>query len=345
MIAQRKWYETDPERHNIITAAIVNISRNFYDVPFPAKADRKSALSVVDFVRETAKEAGEYDFNDISEFTVSERKKFAEELRCNRSFAETDMPAGIITDKNGLFVSINDADHMEISAQVHGSDIYSAYDICSKFERLEGFQTRYAFNNEFGYLTSEATRTGTGLKVSLVINIPGIVLSGGMEDLVNVLSGMGIEVSEPFYEDEVLSPDFITITNRETLGISEQDILSLVAEAGEIVALKEAEARDSLLGSNSVKVRDVLWRSFGILKYARDVSQGEAHRLISRLCFGIDEGVINDVEGFNLMEVAVNVCFAATCVRTGKVFTKGEENQARADYLRNIFNNLESRRI
>src|SRR5207237_8643375 len=89
--------------------------------------------------------------------------------------------------EGGVWVMVNEEDHLLLLVMRSGFALEEAYAEVEAVDADLGRLLPFAFHPEFGYLTSCPTNAGTGLRASVLIHLPGLVLT---KEIGKVLQGL-----------------------------------------------------------------------------------------------------------------------------------------------------------
>ena len=186
-----------------------------------------------------------------------------------------------------------------------GFQAHEAWWAVRRVERELAADLDYAFSGTWGYLTACPTNTGTGLRASILIHLPGLVLTQEVEGAVKSVSQMGFTVRGLYGEGSDVAGNLFQVSNQITLGRSEGELLELLEKV--VVQLVECEenARETLLRDARPQIEDKIWRAFGILCHARLLTSQEFMNLSSAVRLGIGLGVVRDIDVRTLNEMMV----------------------------------------
>lgn len=154
-------------------------------------------------------------------------------------------------------------------------------------ERLD-----YAFSGQLGYLTACPTNLGTGMRASIMLHLPGLVIGGQMEKVIRACSHLNLAVRGIYGEGSEAIGSIFQISNQKTLGESEEEIIKKLTGVLDTVIEQEKNVRKQLLVMERMKVYDKISRSFGILCNAYSVASNEAMNLLSLMRLGIDLNIL-----------------------------------------------------
>jgi protein arginine kinase len=192
-----------------------------------------------------------------------------------------------------------------------------------------------AYDESLGYLTASPANVGTGLRAGVMLHLPGLFAAKQIDKLAENAASVGIVLQGLFNEKGEAGSNLFRIYNQFTIGFSEAEIINnLKATAGKLIA-QERKARRALYKDSADDVEDRVWRSFGILQYARIITRAEALRLLSDVRLGIDLSLIKNVraEVFNELLIATRNGFLQHCQGSSNLSPQ-ENDKLRAAIIR-----------
>ena len=184
-----------------------------------------------------------------------------------------------------------------------GLSLTQAFDIASRIDDYIEARLDLAFDETMGYLTAYPTNLGTGLRASVILHLPGLVYTRNIDNIVNISPQLGLAVHS--LEGVGEGAHLYKISNQLTLGYSEAEMLENLRTAVGEVAAHERRARKALSYFGRDGVEDGVWRAFGILSYARSLTEQEVFDLLSRVRYGMDRGIITEVSPACYAEIVV----------------------------------------
>jgi protein arginine kinase len=218
----------------------------------------------------------------------------------------------------GVGIMVNEEDHLRIQALHSGFHVADAFSVVERLDNELGARVPYAFHNEFGYLTACPTNVGTGLRASVLIHLPGLVLTKEITKVVG---------------------NFFQISNQTTLGRSEGELLDYLVRVIKHVIEREEESRRVLVRDAGYIIEDKLWRAFGTLRYARSLSFDEAMNYLSGVRLAVGLKLITGLSVYTLNKLLIFSQSAHLSHTEGRALTDGEANIARARYVRETLAN------
>jgi len=237
---------------------------------------------------------------------------------------------------DGLGVMVNEEDHLRLQALRSGFALQEAYAAIDKLDRDLGTRVPYSYHGEFGFLTACPTNVGTGLRGSVLIHLPGLVLTKEIAKVLNSLQQSGLTYRGLYGEGSEVVGNFFQISNQTTLGRSEEELLDQLLRVVGHVVEREAEARRVLLRDAGYIIEDKLWRAYGTLRYARSLTFDEAMNYLSGVRLAVGLKLISSLSVYTLNKLLIfsQAAHLAYAEGGGRALTESETNLARARYVR-----------
>lgn len=242
--------------------------------------------------------------------------------------------AAFLGEQAGLLV--NEEDHLRLQALRSGFAVAEAFGAVTRLDRELGAQLPYAYHREFGFLTACPTNTGTGLRASVLIHLPGLVLTKEIGKVLAGLQQMGLTYRGLYGEGSEVVGNFFQLSNQTTLGRSEEELQDLLVRVVRHVIEREEEARRVLVRDAGYIIEDKLWRAYGTLRYARSLTFDEAMNYLSGVRLAVGLKLITGLSVYTLNKLLIFAQTAHLSHGEGRVLTDGEANLARARYVRQV---------
>jgi len=229
---------------------------------------------------------------------------------------------------------VNEEDHLRLQALRSGFAVPQAYEAVERLDRELGAQLPYAFHREFGFLTACPTNAGTGLRASVLIHLPGLVLTKEIGKVLAGLQQMGLTYRGLYGEGSEVVGNFFQLSNQTTLGRSGEELQDLLVRVVRHVIEREEEARRVLVRDAGYIIEDKLWRAYGTLRYARSLTFDEAMNYLSGVRLAVGLKLITGLSVYTLNKLLIFAQSAHLAHLEGRTLTEGETNLARARYVR-----------
>ncbi|MBU5293682.1 protein arginine kinase [Anaerosalibacter bizertensis] len=302
-----KWLNEKGLEDDVVISSRVRIARNIEDVRFPQAARKEESEKVTKDILEAVKNSNKndnYKFFEIGRLSSLDKNVFIEKhLISPNLIQKPDMSSFLLRDDEKVTIMINEEDHLRLQILLPGLNLEEGWKLCSSIDDGLEEYLDYAFDEKFGYLTSCPTNTGTGLRASVMLHLPSLVLTGYANNIFQAVSQIGLTVRGLYGEGTKALGNIFQISNQTTLGETEEEIIQKLKNVVIQIINKEREIRENLLETRSVEIEDKVLRSLGILKYSRIISSEESMKLFSDVKMGIDMGIIKNIESKDIINL------------------------------------------
>ncbi len=333
-----EWLRGEGAESDIVVSTRVRLARNLAGLPFVGQASEDQRRDMARLLRAKIESAGIADdlmFLDLAELPQIDREFLVERHLISREHADGEGARGVAIGKGErISIMTNEEDHLRIQGIKSGFEMDQTWEMVNAVDDLLEAQMEYAFSPRFGYLTACPTNVGTGLRVSVMLHLPALAITQHIEKLFNAVAKMGLVVRGLFGEGTQAYGDLFQISNQVTLGRSEGDIMGSVASVIPRVVGYERQARQYLLQSRRAELEDRVWRSYGMLRYARTITSEETMHLLSQVRMGVNLELVNDVEMDTINRLFVSILPAHLQKRVGRELEEAERNLLRARIVR-----------
>lgn len=335
----KKWYDSGKSNNHILISSRVRLARNLCSYPFSIKLGADDARRMVDEVRTRFYQqfagAGEfYDYYDLSEMNLSGRKALEEQYIITPLLAEKKAPAGAIVSKDASeSIMLNEEDHIRIQTVAAGDEMGAVYTEASRLDDLLCERLEYAYNHKYGYITSCPTSIGTGLRAAYLMHLPFLEKEKMIKPLSDELNRLGFMLRGTYGEGEAFGSIY-QISNQKTLGMTEEEILSSLKNMMVQITDHERGARERCLRKHRPEIEDLIFRSYGILKYGRSFTANEAMAYLSNVRVGMDEAILTPAQPpTDIFGLMVGIQPATLASAAGKRMGTADRHSWRAEYI------------
>lgn len=332
------WYCEPGKENDVVLSTRIKLSRNFADIPFIAKATEKDLQNVVERIQKILPKLGYgLKLQRLKDMDLITKQSLLEKNLVNQEFISdnTDVEAICINDEENICIMLNELDHIEIQVFNSGLEIDNSFNLISEIDQKLRNQEKIAFDKKFGYLTSDLVNVGTGMKASILVHLPGLKKTGNIQKILDIVENFGMNIRNEYGEYSKKDSDVYQISNRQTLGISEKDTIANLKIITEKIVEQERIAR-KFLAENSKNLEDSIYRSLGILLYAKRMSLEESNKLISEVKLGVDLGILLELTDIKIKKMLLYTKTANLQKYLGRTLTKDEMQIERAKILQNI---------
>ncbi|PAW78440.1 MAG: protein arginine kinase [Verrucomicrobia bacterium Tous-C9LFEB] len=294
-----EWVRGEGGGNRIVITSRMRVARNLDKYPFPGwakKAEREKILGVIQPAVATLPEMGSAIINDsMDHFTPLEKQVLVEQHLISREHAAKNAGSGLVVNKpRTLSVMINEEDHLRIQAIKSGLQLKALWKMVDKIDTELESSLDFAFSPQIGYLTACPTNVGTGMRASVMMHLPALVLSEQITQIIKAVNRIGLAVRGLYGEGTEALGNLFQVSNQMTLGESEQQIVDKLNKViGQIIEHEE-NARQKLLQDKARTVANEVGRAYGVMLHGYSTSSKEALNLLSMLRLGVDLGMLPD---------------------------------------------------
>ena len=295
-----EWLKGCGPESDIVMSSRIRLARNLADYPFIRRCTDIDRANIESTVRErltNKAELKDLTFIDVADLQTLDRQFLVERQLISREHANSDGARAVAIDQQErLSLMVNEEDHLRIQVMKSGLDLVGAWDQINDLDDRIESQLTYAFHPKLGYLTACPTNVGTGMRVSVLVHLPALVITQQIEKVFRSLQKINLVVRGLYGEGTQAMGDFYQVSNQITLGKSENDLIDQVGDVIPVVIDYERKARDFLINEKQNDLFEQVSRAYGTLQNAQQISSEETMFLLSRVRMGINLGLIGDLE-------------------------------------------------
>ena len=192
---------------------------------------------------------------------------------------------------DGLGLMVNEEDHLRLQSLTPGFQLAEAWSLADRADDDLDQSLEYAFSDEIGYLTACPTNAGTGLRASVLIHLPALVLLEEIQRVLKSIMQVGLNVRGLYGEHSEIMGNLFQISNQTTLGRSERDSIESLERVTRQIIETEERARDRMLRDARTQLEDKVWRAYGTLRFCRSIQAKEVINLCSAVRLGVAMGL------------------------------------------------------
>ena len=291
------WYLQNGKDSDVVISSRVRLARNLDEIPFPTKFSKEQAEEVLEKMKEVTPSLGYglkfirlEDLDDITKVSLVEKHVISPEFAADKE----KKGAIIVNDEENICMMINEEDHIRMQVFCSGLDLENLKNLAIEIDEKLDNCLHYACHPKYGYLTACPTNVGTAMRASVMVHLPALTMTGNITKILNVVNGFGMNIRGIYGEGTQSQGDIYQISNNQTLGLSENDIIKNLNLITEKVIEQERMAR-KYLAKNSIDLEDRVYRAYGTLAYATKLSSDECKKLLSYVKLGTDLGIIKEL--------------------------------------------------
>jgi protein arginine kinase len=340
------WLDASGDFPDIVLSTRVRLARNLQGYPFGPKARPHDRIRVNEALRELLpriaplKAATVLDIPDLpsrSRALLLERRLASRELVGESGLRSPAAGSALVLAPGArVSVMVNEEDHLRLQTLFSGLQVQEAWKLLDALDDAVGDDVPYAFHPEFGFLTSCPTNVGTGLRASVLMHLPALVLTKEIGRVLQGISQVGLTFRGLYGEGSEVVGNFFQLSNQTTLGKSEEDLVDHLDRMVRQVIHYEKQARGVLLRDAGGVTEDKIWRAFGLLRYARALSFEEFMNLLSGVRLGVSLKLLPGLRVYSLNKLMIYTQPAHLEDAAGRELSPAESEAHRAAYVRRV---------
>lgn len=333
------WYLQSGKDSDVVTSTRIKFCRNLQGFKFNLK-EKTEIDKLKNKIKENIYAIGyglKYlelkNMDDITKMSLVEKKIISPEYALNKN----ETGAILINDEENICIMINEEDHLIIQVFSAGFELQNtlnfAIELDKKIEEILG----YATNKKYGYLTSLPTNCGTGLKASVMVHLPALEKTRNIDKVFYTINNFDINIKSQYGQDNKNNENIYQISNKRTLGISEQEIIENMTVVTNKLIEQEKNAR-KFIAKDVIEIEDIIYRSYGILTNCRKISLDESQKLISNVKMGTDLGILKELNDSKIQKLMLFTKPANMQKYLSEQYEALERDIKRAEVIKRIIN-------
>lgn len=334
------WYYQSGKESDVVLDTKITISRNIEGFPFVPKLKDDQAKEIIDRLEQSSVIAN-YNLkmlklSDMDELT---RQSLVEKYMLNSKYINGNLEnkAILMNEDENICIVLNEKDHLKIQVFASGLELESSLNLAMELEEKLDKELKFAYNNKYGYLTSSPTNLGTGLRASVIAHLPALSKTQNLSKIFEAVNDLGMNIKDIYGEGVRIKGNIYQISNKQTLGIREKDIIKNLKAIVDKVIEQERLAR-KILAKNQVELEDDVYRSYGILTNSRKITNEEMVSLMSDVRLGVDMGIIKEITDLKVNKLDILSRSANLQKYFGENLDVFDRNIKRAELIKKIVN-------
>lgn len=331
------WYTECGKESDVVLSSRVRLARNIEGIPFPERSTEEQQNKVIEICKNAVFDSDiKLNYIDIGAMKDYEKQAIAECHIISPQMMDNSIKRGLLlSDDSSVSVLINEEDHLRIQCMAAGLELEKCFETANRIDDNLEQTADFAFDSQFGYLTCCPTNVGTGMRASVMVHLPALTISGGINSVIDSLSQLGMTVRGIFGEGSKATGDIYQISNQTTLGENEENILERFEQIITEVIGKERELRTNIYTADKYNIEDKLMRSFGVLTNAVILTSAEAMTRLSDVRFATELGIIKDMS-LRKLNTAIYAVLPANIVKNYNLTDPAERDLKRAEIIKEI---------
>lgn len=332
------WYLQSGNESDVVGSTRIRLARNIKGFPFVNRYTKKDAIRILE-IMEKAVPKLEYglkfiklkDLDDITKISLVEKHLISPEFAYNKN--ETGAIA--INDDENICIMINEEDHIRLQILSAGLELENSLNLAIEIDRKLEKLVSYAFNDKYGFLTSCPTNVGTGLRASVMVHLPALSKTKNIRKVLEVVNSFDMNIRGIYGEGTISQGDIYQISNKQSLGISEEEIIKNLKIITDKVIEQERLAR-KILTKKQIELEDKVYRAYGVLSNAKKLSGEECNILLSDVKLGTDLGIIKELNDLKVKKIETYTKPANLQKYVGRTLDSYERDIKRAEIVKEI---------
>ena len=333
-----EWLRGTGPESDIVVSSRIRLARNLAQFPFTSRSDDGTRGEIETMLRQKVDIAmcgRRLRYLNVDDLETLDRQFLVERQLISREHADSTGSRGVgISDEETLSVMINEEDHIRIQVLRSGLSLEDCWNEINKFDDALEEEVTYAFSEKLGYLTACPTNVGTGIRVSVMLHLPALVMTKEIQKVFQALHKISLAVRGLYGEGSQAMGDFYQISNQVTLGKSEDQLIQTLKDVVPNIVDYERRVRTALVKENRQSLHDTVARAYGILRNAQTISSEETMHLLSSVRMGVNLGLIDNLEIPQVNELFIHTQPAHLQKIRNSELDSAERNIARASFLR-----------
>ncbi|MFC5733879.1 protein arginine kinase [Cytobacillus gottheilii] len=305
------WMSTEGPDSDIVLSSRIRLARNLKQYRFPTLFEKDEAEAVINQVKKRLEQPGEIEDKHLELLLMDELQPLQKRVLMEKHLISPHLAensthgACLLSESEEISIMINEEDHIRIQCLYPGFQLLEALQMANTIDNWLEEEIDYAFNEKVGFLTSCPTNVGTGIRASVMMHLPGLVLTQQINRIIPAINQLGLVVRGIYGEGSEALGNIFQVSNQMTLGKSEEDIAEDLKSVVSQLISQERSAREALAKTSNIQLEDRVFRSYGTLLNCRIIETKEAARCLSDVRLGIDMGYIENVSENILNELMI----------------------------------------
>lgn len=333
-----KWLTSQGPESDVVISNRIRLARNLKGFPFEiktTKTDQEKILGMVSYALEELNLLKTGKFLTSQELTPLILQSLLERHLVSPDFiVSKQQHAVFINNDETISLMINEEDHIRYQVLSSGLDFELSFYTINDFDEQLERELEFVYSKDLGFLTACPSNIGTGMRASVLIHLPGLVLTKEIDKVLRGVLQIGLTVRGLYGEGTETKGNFFQISNQQSLGRAESEIIEIIEKAVKQIINYERRARDYLLNNARIEIEDKVLRALAILKNARIITSEETMKLLAVLRMGIALGVVTDISLRTINELLILTRPANLQIYYNKEMAAEERDEKRATLLR-----------
>lgn len=330
------WYLQSNENSDVVRSTRIRLVRNINGLKFNLNAKEKEMLK--EKIKENLYSIG-YDlkFLELKDMDVITKNSLVEKNIISQKYLAEESQTGsiLINDLENICIMLGGENHLSIQVFESGLNLENTLNLAIEIEEKIGEILDYSISKKYGYLTKSLNDIGTGLKVSVMLELPALAKTGNLKKILNTIRDFNINIDGEYGKTSKNLDYIYQISNKQTIGITEKEIVNNINAIAKSLIEQERQARRILL-KEGLELEDTIHRSYGILTNCKKISYSEAKELLTNIKIGVDTGILDKINDFQVKRLFLYIKPANLQKYYGEEMDKIEQDIKRAELIKQI---------
>ncbi|MDH5186126.1 MAG: protein arginine kinase [candidate division WOR-3 bacterium] len=340
-----KWLDNSGPENDVVLSTRIRFARNLKNIPFEIKASQADQISVLEMVGYALEDLDLLKTGKLlnsQDLTLLYTQYLLERHLVSPDFAGSKLRHALyVDDDETLSMMVNEEDHIRYQVIASGLDFAGSLNRIVEFDDKLESELDFAYSADLGFLTACPTNVGTGMRASVLIHLPGLVLTKEIEKVLRGVIQIGLAVRGLYGEGTETKGNFFQVSNQQSLGRSETEIIEILDKAVRQVIQYERKAREYLGQNVKLEIEDKVYRAEAILKSARIITSEETMNFLGILRLGVIMAMIAEVDLKTINELMIITKPANLQIFYNQEMEPNERDEKRASLIRNRLLNRE----
>ena len=333
------WYLESGKDSDVAINSKIEFSRNINGFKFDL-TKKEDIKRIEDKIKENLYSIGYglkllklKDMDNITKMSLVEKGLITPKFLLNKN----ETGSILINDDENICIMVNNKDHLKIQVFTPGLGLKNALNLAIEIDNKIGEVLEYSINKKYGYLTVSPANVGTGLKATVKIHLPALSMTRNIRKVLDIVTRFGIDIKGMYGENDDFYGNLYQVSNIQTLGITEEEIVNNLNAIIEKIIKQEKEARKILL-KNNLELEDRIYRNYGILTNCKKITAKEATKLYSDIKLGTDLGILEGLTDLKVLKLYAYTSPASLQKYIGEQLDKIQRDVKRAEIIKKIIN-------
>lgn len=328
------WYLQSSENSDVIRSSRIRFVRNINGINFKLGLKDREILEnkIKDNIYNIGYGLKFLKLKDMDDIT---KRSLIEKNLISPTYGMNEDGSILINDEENICIMIGGENHLNIQVFNEGLELENTLNLAIEIEEKIGEILGYSISKKYGYLTKSLNDVGTGLKVSVMLELPALAKTENLKQILDTIRDFNININGEYGKTSKNTKYVYQISNRQTIGITEKEIVNNVKVITKKLVEQERKAR-KILAKEGIELEDTINRSYGILENCKKISYDEAKELLTNVKLGVDLGVFDKLTDLQIKKLFLYIKPANLQKYYGEEYDKIEQNIKRADLIQKM---------